>query len=219
MKKGLIISLLIAAATAVVAIIAIKSAGGERVPIHWNINGEVDGYGSPLTLLIFPITSLLVTLLLYFLPKIDPKGENIRKSSGSILSIMMILISVLMLGITVIIAKAINDSADILNLITFILLALGMMFIALGYYLPGVKHNYMVGIRTPWTLYSEKIWVKTHEASKWWFISAGALCLVGILFESPWNLILPLVYALVVSAGVAVYSYVLFAEEKRGKRK
>jgi len=213
MKKSFAISLLITAVTAIIAAIAIKSANGE-IPVHWNINGEVDAYGSPLTLLIFPATSLLTTLLLYFLPVLDPKGENIKKS-GPLLSVTMILIAALMLGITVIIAKAINGS-DILHLITFILLALGILFIAMGYYLPGVKHNYMVGIRTPWTLYSEKIWVKTHKASKYWFISAGVLFIIGALTApGPFNLIAPLIYVLAVTLGLVVYSYLLFAGEKK----
>jgi uncharacterized membrane protein len=221
MKKGFIISLLIAVVTGIIAAIVIKNADGE-IPIHWNIRGEVDGYGSPLMLLIFPITSLLTTLLLYFLPKIDPRSDNIKKS-GPLLPIIMVLIAALMLGITATIAMAVNGSS-ISHLMTFVLLALGAIFIAIGYYIPRVKHNYMMGIRTPWTLYSEKVWVKTHKASRNWFISVGALFLVGafLTITSPYhtfNILAPTIYAVIVMIGLVVYSYVLFAEEKKRKRK
>jgi uncharacterized membrane protein len=214
MKKGFWIAMVISVVTAVVAGVAIVGAEGEKVPVHWNIHGEADAYGSAFYLLIFPVVSFLATLLLYFLPKIDPKSENIKKS-GPLLPVTMVLIAVLMLGIAVIMTMAIHHGSDILNLMTFLCLALGTLFIAMGYYLPRVKHNYMMGIRTPWTLYSEKIWTKTHRASKWWMISAGVLFLVSIFLPSPVNLILPISYVGVVMIGLVVYSYSLFAKEKK----
>jgi len=164
-------------------------------------------------MLVFPITSIFVTLLLFFLPKIDPKGDNIRKS-GPLLPLITILIAALMLGVQIIIIMAING-ADILNLNLFISFVLGILFIVMGYYMPRVKHNYMVGIRTPWTLHSEKVWTKTHQVSKPWMMSNGALFLVTMFVTAPYNLIIPMIYMGIVLIGIVFYSYLLFAKEKK----
>jgi len=75
----------------------------------------------------------------------------------------------------------------------------------------------MVGIRTPWTLFSEDVWVKTHQVSKYWFMAIGLSFLIGIFLPTPCNFIMPFVVAGVVVVGIVVYSYVLFAREKKNK--
>ena len=211
MKKSLIISLLISLITIIIAGWFIMTTKG-TIPTHWNVNGDVDSYGSPLYLLIFPVTSLLTTLLLYMVPQIDPKGENIEKS-GPLLPLTMILLTVLMLGIEVIIIRAVQG-ASILDLITFIAGLLGILFITIGYYLPTVKQNYMMGIRTPWTLHSESVWQKTHQVAKNWFIAVGLLFLVSLLFKEPFNLVIPMVFMALVLVGILIYSYLLFQKEQ-----
>lgn len=214
MKKSFLISMIISTITMAIVVYFIMNNEGD-IPVHWNINGEIDGYGSSMTLLIFPSVSMIVTLLLYFIPNIDPKGDNIKKS-GPILSITMILITVLMLGIVIIMIRAINGS-DIFALTSFVSLIIGMLFIAIGYYAPSIKHNYTMGIRTPWTLHSETVWKKTHDVSKNWFIASGTLFIFGMFLKTPYDLVIPLIFMAVVMIGIVVYSYMLFKEEK-GKR-
>ena len=216
MKKGFVTSMIIGVITTIIAIWFIITTQG-NIPTNWNMEGEAIGSGSPLIMIIFPITSILVTLLLYFIPRLDPKGENIKKS-GPILPMTMILIAALMLGIEIFIVMAINNGSNILNMITFMYLIIGILFIVLGYYMPRVRHNYMLGIRTPWTLYSEDVWNKTHKASKNWFMGIGLSFLVCMFVKEPYNLIIPLVVTGAVVIGIVIYSYMLFAEEKRGNR-
>jgi hypothetical protein len=55
-----------------------------RVPIHWNIRGEIDG-SAPKTigLLITPIIALLAVALCHVASWLDPKlGRNLEKSDG-----------------------------------------------------------------------------------------------------------------------------------------
>ena len=212
MKRSFIISMGITIVMAIIAVWFVVTTKGD-IPIHWGMSGEVNGYGSPLTMIIFPITSLLIVLLLYFIPRLDPKANNI-KASGPILQVMMILLSVLMLGIEIIIIMAVNGS-NIFNINIFISLLLAVLFVAMGYYLPTVKHNYMIGIRTPWTLYSENVWVKTHKMSKNWLIAVGVVFVISMLLKMPYSLIIPLVFMAIVMIGIVVYSYIAFAEEKK----
>ena len=216
MKKSFIVSMIISIISFVIAIGFIISNEGQ-IPVNWNSAGEVDRYGSSLVLFIFPAAALLTTLLIYCLPKIDPKGDNIKKS-GPILQILMIIIASLMLGIQIFMIMAING-ANILNMNKFILLALGIMFIVIGYNMPRIKPNYMLGIRTPWTLYSEKVWKKTHEDSKKWFMGLGVILIISMFLPTPYNLVLSLICVMVVTIGTIVYSYIVFAREKKTSKK
>ncbi len=48
----------------------------KKVPVHWNINGEIDRYGYKLELIIFPLfLPLLMYVILLIVPKIDPKNK------------------------------------------------------------------------------------------------------------------------------------------------
>jgi len=214
MKKSFIISIIITIIAVIVAIGFLMNVEGE-IPIHWDMYGEVDGYGTPLTMFIFPGVSLFMVFLLYFIPKIDPKGENI-KTSGLFLPVITVLLSILMLGLEIFIIMAVNGSS-VFNVNMFMSIFLAVLFCVMGYYIPKIKPNYTVGIRTPWTLYSEDVWVKTHNISGKWFIAAGLSFLISVFFKEPYNIVIPFIFTMVVAIGVIIYSYILFAEEKKEK--
>lgn len=47
-----------------------------KVPMHWNIKGEIDRYGDKSELIIIPfLLPLLVYLIFLVVPKIDPKNK------------------------------------------------------------------------------------------------------------------------------------------------
>lgn len=211
-KKGLFISLLMTFTSLVISLyfaFTIK----QQIPIHWNAAGEIDGYGSPYTLLLFPAISLALCLLLYFLPRLDPKGENIEKS-GPLLPILMIFMSLLFLVIeTITVCVVFGIMA--FNMSIVIMLLISVMFVVIGFYMPKVKQNYTMGIRTPWTLASEKVWEKTHRAGGKWFIASGVMFAIGLLLPPPLNFFIPVSFVLAVTVGVTVYSYILFNNERK----
>ena len=51
----------------------------ETVPIHWDINWKVDGYGSRYYLIILALFPILVHYGMFFAKKIDPRKRNIEK--------------------------------------------------------------------------------------------------------------------------------------------
>ena len=55
----------------------------ERVPSHWNISGQVDGYSSrTFHVLFFPSMILALYVLMSFAPILDPRPENYKKFQG-----------------------------------------------------------------------------------------------------------------------------------------
>ena len=94
--------------------------------------------------------------------------------------------------------------------------AFGVLFYVMGIVAGKAKMNWFVGIRTPWTMSSEKIWAKTHRLSGELFKAAAVIILLGTLMP---DLLFPLMIAAVVLVAVVpiVYSYVEF--KKQGKKK
>lgn len=73
------------------------------------------------------------------------------------------------------------------------------------------RHNYFVGIKTPWTLASEEVWQKTHRfASRVWVGSGLVSALTGLVLGGQRGLVI-IIAALGIAALVPVlYAYLLY---------
>jgi uncharacterized membrane protein len=56
---------------------------------------------------------------------------------------------------------------------------IGVLFIVLGLTMDKIRPNWFVGIRTPWTLTSERSWRETHRLGKWLFLLVGLVFLIS----------------------------------------
>jgi uncharacterized membrane protein len=143
------------------------------VPLHWNINGEVDRYGTKTVGLFFaPVLILLLTALLTFAPRLEPRLENLQQSQkayrivwGGILAFMAIIHLITVLAV-------LGYPVHLPMLMAFLV---GILFMAIGNYMGKIRSNFMFGIRTPWTLSSENVWNKTHRIGGRLFFLVG-LC-------------------------------------------
>jgi uncharacterized membrane protein len=186
----------------------------DKVPVHWNAQGQVNGYGSKFFGAVgLPLINVAMYLLLRVLPYIDPKKKNYEnfKSTYRFLMYLMIIFFLGMEIISLLIAvgAAVNMSILIQVMISF-------LFILLGNVMGRFKHNYFVGIKTPWTLASEEVWRKTHRlAAPLWVIGGIAniiLALMGMTFDGMSFIVI----VVVISVVPIVYSY--FAYQKIFKK-
>ena len=174
----------------------------EQVPIHWNANGEVDGwsgramavFGMPLFFLVLHWITLLVT-------SADPKKKN---HSEKILSLIFWLIPILNLIIsTVTYCTAMGKSIRMEILVP---LLLGVSLVAIGNYLPKCQQNYTIGIKIPWTLNSEENWNRTHRLAGFVWVMGGIIMILSAFWVGIW-------ITIAVSAMMAlipvIYSYAL----------
>lgn len=185
------------------AIAAYRALPG-LIPIHWGLSGEIDGYGGKYMIFLSPALSLLITIGMTLLPKIDPKGENILRSGKSYPALMIALNLLMAALLAVMLSASFGRGARAADVI---LGALGVMFLLLGNYMPKIKHNYTFGIKLPWTLASETVWARTHRVGGVVFFAAGLLFLAGVFFPAPYGLIAPLAFLLAGTLGVSIYSY------------
>ncbi|MCD6453745.1 MAG: SdpI family protein, partial [Candidatus Aminicenantes bacterium] len=87
---------------------------------------------------------------------------------------------------------------------------IGVLFVFLGNYLPGIKPNYFVGIRTPWTLENETVWRKTHRVGGWSFVLIGILIIFSVFLPASWSTTVLLILVCAVAFFLVLYSYILW---------
>ena len=73
----------------------------ETVPVHWNIQGVVDRYGSRYEYLIIVLLPLIIYYGMDFTKKIDPKYENIKKKED-IYEFFRVLMTLIFMAITIV---------------------------------------------------------------------------------------------------------------------
>jgi len=184
-----------------------------KMASHWNIKGEANGYMSKFWgLFLMPIILLGLFLLFILIPKIDPLKENIAKFrkyfDGFIVLITLFLFYIYLLTIAWNLGKRFNMGQMMMP-------ALGMLFYYCGILTENAKRNWFIGIKTPWTLSSERVWNKTHKIGGKLFKAAGLIAFLGIFFPN-YAFYFILVPALLVAFYTIIYSY--FEYQKETKR-
>lgn len=205
------IPLLIVAA-AVIASAVVYPSLPDRMPTHWNLQGEVDGWsGRTWGAWMIPLMILFLWGLMRWLPSIDPRGSNYVKFGGAFEAIMLA-VMLFMLGVhAVILRDALGYPVAVERVIP---VGIGILFVVIGNLLPRARPNWFVGIRTPWTLSSDRVWEKTHRMGGRLFVVGGILIAAAGLFlgdSLPW---VPGVVIAVCALGAVVYSYIEWRKEK-----
>lgn len=181
----------------------------EQVPSHWNIRGEVDGYqGRFGGAFIIPLMTLGIYLLMLVLPVIDPKRENYPRFRGAYTFLRwgMVLFMTILYGVAILSALGYGLNVDVV-----IKAMVAGLFIIIGNYMGQFRHNYFVGIKTPWTLANEEVWQKTHRMGGKLWVACGLVCLAMAPFKTTWAAAIFFGAILVMTIVPIVYSYLIFA--------
>jgi len=189
-----------------------------EVPIHWNIEGEIDGYGKKGMLVFVPIMMpLLIYIMFSIIPKIDPKNR-LNQMGGKLQNLKIILTLCMSVLALFIIYSSKNQSFTNPN---YPILGMGVLFAVIGNYFKTIKPNYFFGIRTPWTLESEMVWKETHKlAGKMWLVGGVLVIFSSLVLEEQPNLTVFLTVTGIIALIPIFYSYLKFnAEKKRSRTK
>lgn len=188
------------------------------VPIHWSFGGQPDLLSNRLLgLLLMPLVVIGNTTLFYFLPRMEPRRQHFFQSLQTF-KIIWIGVTLLLAAVHLIILLA--ASGRHLNITQYIPLAVGILFLVMRNYQGKIRSNYILGIKTPWTLSSELSWNKTHRLAGKLFMLLGGLLILSVIIDS--SLFLRLVIGIGVPGTVItefVYSYLVWrSDPKAGKK-
>ena len=166
-----------------------------RVPMHWNIKGEIDGYGPRATVWIMPVIDLAMVALFIGLAWWITKVEKER------LAILWMGVSVMVFFVVL---QGLILSASLGNKVDMTLwmgAAMSLMFGGMGRSMRDIPRNGLAGIRTPWTMASDEAWrICHHRASK--IMVAGGI--TGFLV----SIILSGMAGILISVGSMLYTLV-----------
>lgn len=180
--------------------------------IHWDITGNVNGYASkPIALFLLPFISILLYGLFLFLPSTDPYKKNFSQFQkyyeDFIIVVLGFLFYIHLLSIT-------WNLGHHINMIQLLSPAFSLLFYFIGILTSVAKRNWFVGIRTPWTLSSEKVWNVTHQVGSKLFKAVALIALLGLIFPyyTFYILLMPL---LAVTVFVYVFSYLKYRQYEK----
>ena len=178
----------------------------EQIPMHWNIQGEVDSYGSKLvSVLIMPLFLVALHWICTLLTCADPKNKDIE---GKPLTLVLWICPVISLMLsTIIYITAMGHSISVEVIVPLIM---GLLFVVIGNYMPKCKHNYSIGVKTPWTLNDEENWYKTHRFAGILWVAGGVLIMATSFLGIIWLFMIVLVP---MAFAPMIYSYCIYRKK------
>lgn len=183
----------------------------DEMPLHWNLEGEVDRYGSRFTgAFLMPAIALGLWLMLTVAPKIDPRRANYEKFRGTYdlvvygTVMMLLVIHVLILG------SVLGWPVSIRRVVPGMI---GVLLLIIGNVLPRARSNWWMGVRTPWTLSNEVVWAKTHRVAGYLMAVAGVGMIGAAVFPSRAMTYVAFGTVMLAVVGSIVYSYLVWRKE------
>jgi len=146
-------------------------------------------------------------LLTGFITLADPKKQNI--SDKVFLLVLYIVPAAAVFGTLVMYTGALNLPVSI-NMLGN--LFLGVVFLAVGNYMPKTRQNYTVGIKIPWALNDAENWNKTHHFAGIIWIICGVILIINAFLDILW--IVPVSIAVAALLPTA-YSFLLYKQKGR----
>ena len=190
----------------------------EKIPVHWNIEGQIDGYGNKQwALFLTPGIMLGLTALFLALPWLSPNQfslDSFKSTYGFIIVVIMATMAYIH-GLTL--WAAVAGEVDITRAM---LAGLMIMFGLMGNVMGKVRRNFWVGVRTPWTLASDRVWNDTHRLAGQLFVGAAVIGLACILLPIPLPVLTIGTIVVIMSAALfpVGYSLVHYKQlERRGE--
>jgi len=184
----------------------------EQMASHWNVNDQVDGYMSKFWgMFLMPVITLGMFLLFILIPNIDPLKANIAKFRDTF-NLFITFITGFMVYVHAL-TLLWNLGYTNLGIGKAMLPVMGLLFIVIGSLLRKAKRNWFIGIRTPWTLSSDRVWDETHRLGSILFMISGVLAVIGGFFGGMiafWMLFVPLMGSTIF---LVIYSYILYQKE------
>lgn len=202
----------------------------DTVPVHFDIYGVADRWGSKYELLVLPITVVLMQLIGDFSIRSnkkliektpDEKKAAEAKANNKLVSIVFSVTAVLMVLINfyclyMSFSQLDGDITAAPDIMKPIVIIMGITFIIFGNYMPKAKKNHLVGFRFPWTMYNDVTWAKCNRMSGVAGVILGiVVCALGIILNGIWTIVAMLVSLGIFCVVLLAYAYMVYRDEKK----
>ncbi|WP_135257517.1 DUF1648 domain-containing protein [Thermus caldilimi] len=157
----------------------------ERIPAHWNAQGEVTRYGSRMEVFLLPLVLTLLYPFLALAPRLDPKLRGQAPKVWPWLLAAVVWTFTLLQGAFLYAAWS-HAQGRPFPVARALLGAVGLVFLVLGLLLPRLPPNHLAGVRTPWTLEDPEVWQRVHRQAGLAFALLGLLAWLAALLGGGW---------------------------------
>lgn len=181
-KQAVVAAILLTVA-ALAYTLAVYATLPQRIPTHWGWRGEVDGWGDK-TMAAFLMPGMMVLLLgmLLALPWLSPRNFSVDSFRETFNYVMLMAVALMGYLHVVMLHAGLHPGLDMGRvLVGGILLFLALMGNVLG----KVRRNFWMGVRTPWTLASETVWIATHRLAARLWASVGLVGALAVWLGAP----------------------------------
>ena len=194
------------------------------IPTHYNLNGDIDRWGSKYENFIFPgiIVAFYLFWIIYIKYYSASNTDNVEKAKNNINLLYIIAIAIMSaLGVlqcfflVMALTKSENLSFDI-DMFFIMNCVFSIVFIIIGNFLPKTKHNQITGIRTSWTQKSDKNWYVANRNAGIAFVFSGIVSIIessiigGIL-----STLIMMVILLILLIMSYIYSYITVTKKSK----
>lgn len=178
----------------------------DPVPAHWSLSGKPDGFmPKPWGAFAMPLAMTGIYLILLALPKVSPRGFAMDRFAETWETVRgFIMLFLFFVGVITLLAAA----GEPIPMDRAMLVPMGLLLALLGNFMGKFTRNFFVGIRTPWTLASEEVWLRTHRLGGKVFVVVGLAVAAAGLLGAPFAVVFGVVIVAVLIP--VVYSYVIY---------
>ncbi len=185
----------------------------DTVPVHFNMNNQVDRWGSKYELLILPAVILVIgTVFMLAAKYVKAKEKNGNNNYNVFITASVVILAIFNVLTYFALYIAFMGLQDLdtskVDLFSLITLLFGFAFIIIGNVIPKAKMNHLLGLRTKWSMSSEEAWKKSQRFSGYSAIITGLLMIVlSFVLNGSACLFVMLIVLLVMVIVDTIYSY------------
>jgi uncharacterized membrane protein len=184
----------------------------DRMVTHWDLTGQPDGWSSrAVGGFLVPVVMTIAYAVMAFVPRIDPRAEHFRQFMDTYELVIAGVLATLAIVHVAVVGTALGWNTPIARVVP---LAVGGLFVLIGNLLPRARSNFFFGIRTPWTLSSERVWARTHRVGGMMMIASGVLIIVAAFLQGHAAFALVIAAVLLGAVGTVAYSYWAWRQEE-----
>lgn len=176
---------------------------------HWGVDGQPDGWSSKaFAVFVMPFLLVAMQLLCVWITERDNRKKNQSPKVMNLIFWILPVLSLLTNGMAYAIALG-----KIWDWATLMPIALGLLFIIIGNYMPKCTRNTTIGIKVTWTLNNDENWNATHRfAGKTW-VAAGLLTVFTAFL--PTKIGYPIMFVSLIGSGFGsmLFSYLYYRKQ------
>lgn len=226
-KKKITILWIVSLLPALITAIAMQFMENS-VPMHYDISGNIDRWGSKYENFVFPVMIVLFTLfwcgmLRYFKNKQSGNTNDKKRAEAAnnekIIYITALAMSI-MFGVLDLItlymaysAAARDLSAASIDFSAAVNILMGIFIIVIANFLPKAKRNSAAGIRTVWSMDNDQTWAASNRFGGIVFMASGILIIIESLIIGGFVSTM-IMLAIIIAAAIICMAYSYYAYKK-----